>query len=115
MTDASTITDLYRAFNARNVDAVLAEMAPDVHWPNAWEGGWVRGHEEVRDYWRRQWAEIDPTVDPVAIDVREDGTVAVRVHQVVRDLEGNLMADSEVLHVYRFEGGLIVEMTIDEA
>jgi hypothetical protein len=94
---------------------VLAVLAPDVRWPNGWEGGWVHGHDEVRDYWRRQWAEIDPHVDPVAIDEREDGSVAVRVHQMVRDLAGNQIADNEVLHVYRFEDGLIVEMEIEEA
>jgi hypothetical protein len=90
-------------------------MAPDVRWPNGWEGGYVNGRDEVRDYWRRQWAEIDPTVEPVAVDVQDDGSVAVRVHQVVRDLDGNLMADGEVLHVYRFADGLIAEMSIVES
>jgi hypothetical protein len=90
-------------------------MAPDVRWPNGWEGGYVNGRDEVRDYWRRQWAEIDPTVEPVAVDVQDDGSVAVRVHQVVRDLDGNLMADGEVLHVYRFADGLIAEMSIIES
>jgi ketosteroid isomerase-like protein len=108
------IEDLYRAFNERDVDAVLAALAPDVRWPNGWEGGFVHGHEEVRDYWRRQWAEIDPHVEPVAIDERPDGRVAVRVHQLVRDHEGKVLADAEVLHVYRFADGLITEMTIEE-
>jgi len=114
VSDASSIGALYESFNARDVDAVLAAMTTDVRWPNAWEGGVVRGHEEVRDYWRRQWAEIDPRVDPVAIDERPDGTRAVRVRQVVHDMEGNVIADHEVLHVYRYEGGLIAEMTIEE-
>jgi hypothetical protein len=35
----------YRAFNARDVDAVLAAMHEDVDWPNGWEGGHVHGHE----------------------------------------------------------------------
>jgi hypothetical protein len=115
MADRDRIPALYVAFNARDVDAVLAELAPDVRWPNGWEGGFVTGHDGVRDYWRRQWAEIDPHVEPTQMDEREDGTVAVRVHQVVRDLDGNTLADNEVVHVYRFERGLVVEMTIEEA
>jgi len=31
--------DIYRAFNARQVELLLAHMTPDVDWPNAWEGG----------------------------------------------------------------------------
>lgn len=115
MADSDAIPALYAAFNARDIDAALAGMAPGVHWPNGWEGGWVDGHDEVREYWRRQWAEIDPRVDPVAIDERPDGSLAVRVHQVVRDRDGKLMVDGEIVHVYRFEDGLVVEMTIEEA
>jgi hypothetical protein len=33
----------YAAFNARDIDAVLAQMTADVDWPNAWEGGRVQG------------------------------------------------------------------------
>jgi hypothetical protein len=33
-------------------------------WPNAWEGGWVKGRDGVRHYWQRQWAALDPHVDP---------------------------------------------------
>ncbi len=50
---------LYERFNARDIDGVLAHLASDVDWPNGWEGGYVKGHDEVRDYWTRQWAEID--------------------------------------------------------
>ena len=49
---------LYAAFNAREIDAVLGAMHADVDWPNAWQGGRVHGHEEVRDYWTRQWTAI---------------------------------------------------------
>lgn len=58
------LEQLYERFNARDIDAVLAHFARDVEWPNGWEGGYVRGHDEVRDYWTRQWAELDATVTP---------------------------------------------------
>src|SRR3712207_8500149 len=66
---------LYRAFNARDVDTVLAAMAPDVDWPNGWQGGRVVGHDAVRRYCARQWAEIRPRVEPTGIRERPDGTV----------------------------------------
>ena len=106
------LTDLYAAFNARDVDSVLHTMAPDVVWPNGWEGGVVRGREEVRAYWTRQWAEIDPTVEPVDFRREQDGRVAVTVRQVVRDLAGTVIAEGHVRHVYRFADGLVQDMEI---
>ncbi|MDQ2842107.1 MAG: nuclear transport factor 2 family protein, partial [Acidobacteriota bacterium] len=50
------LLQLYAAFNARNIDAVLPALHPDVDWPNGWEGGRMRGRDAVRAYWTRQWA-----------------------------------------------------------
>jgi hypothetical protein len=104
----------YDAFNARDVDAVLAGMHDDVDWPNAWEGGRVRGREAVRAYWARQFAAIDPRVTPVAFAMRRDGTVAVDVHQVVRSLDGAVLSDGRVVHVYAFRDGLVERMDVEE-
>ena len=60
------LTEAYRGFNAREIDAVLALMHSDVDWPNGMEGGRVHGHQQVRDYWTRQWGMINPRVDPVS-------------------------------------------------
>jgi hypothetical protein len=106
---------LYEAFNARDIDATLAGTSEDVDWPNGWQGGREQGHEAVRAYWMRQWAEIDPHVDPVSIITRPDGRVAVDVHQVVRDLRGELLSDDRVVHVYELRDGLVVRMDIEEA
>jgi ketosteroid isomerase-like protein len=106
------LTRAYAAFNARDIDGVLAAMHPDVDWPNGWEGGRVRGHEQVRDYWTRQWAAIDPTVEPVGFWTDREGRTVVSLHQVVRDLHGRVMSDGMVAHVYRIEDGLIRSMEI---
>ena len=63
VTASDLLTATYRAFNARDIETVLAVMAPDVDWPNGMDGGRMRGHQAVRDYWTRQWTVIDPTVD----------------------------------------------------
>jgi ketosteroid isomerase-like protein len=104
----------YTNFNARNIDAVLALMHPDVDWPNGMEGGRVHGHSEVRDYWTRQWGLLDPHVEPKAFETEESGRTAVSVHQVVRDLSGKLLVDQMVEHVYLIEEGLIRSMEIRE-
>ena len=107
------LTEVYLDFNARRIDAVLARMHPNVDWPNGMEGGRVRGHDEVRAYWTRQWSLIDPHVAPLKIEPDETGRTVVEVHQVVRDLEGKVLADRIVRHVYRVRGGLIERMDIE--
>jgi ketosteroid isomerase-like protein len=102
----------YAAFNARDVDAVLAAMHPDVDWPNGMEGGRLLGHDAVRAYWIRQWALIDPRVEPTGFAVEADGRVAVQVCQVVRDHAGRLLREDTVQHVYTVRDGLIVTMEI---
>jgi ketosteroid isomerase-like protein len=105
---------MYAAFNARDIDALLEQMTPDVDWPNAWEGGRVHGHAEVRDYWNRQWSVIDPSVEPVAFNVRPDGRVAVEVDQLVRGSDGAVLSEGRVVHVYTFRDGLIARMDVEE-
>jgi len=105
---------VYAAFNARDVDTVVATMHPDVDWPNAWEGGRVLGHDAVREYWRRQFAAIDPRVEPRGFTLTDDGRVAVEVDQVVRSRSGELLAESTVTHVYAFRDGLVERMDVVE-
>jgi hypothetical protein len=114
MADVKTlIEEAYSAFNKRDIDGALALMTPDVSWPKASEGGKVVGKEEVRAYWTRQWAEFDPHVEPLAITEGDGGKVHVRVHQLVKSLQGNVLSDSEVLHVFTMNTGLIAAMDLE--
>src|SRR4051794_38097492 len=103
---------LYERFNARDIDAILPSLTQDVEWPNAWEGGYVRGREAVRDYWTRQWREIDGRVTPKEFAARADGRVDVTVHQVIKNLEGELVSESAVRHIYRLRHGQVEHMEI---
>ena len=105
----------YQAFNARDIDTILVMMHPDVDWPNGMEGGRVNGQENVRRYWMRQWGILEPHVEPVGIEEDEARRSVVRVHQVVRDLAGNLVVDQFVEHVYTIRDGRIERMDIREA
>jgi hypothetical protein len=102
----------YTSFNARDLGGVLRLMHTDVDWPNGMEGGRVHGHAGVRDYWTRQWGMMDPHVEPVGFATDDAGDTVVSVHQVVRDLEGKVLMDQMVTHVYSLEDGLIRRMEI---
>ncbi len=102
----------YAAFNARDIDAALALMTPDVAWPRAFKGGFVRGPEEVRAYWTEQWSEINGRVEPISFHPEDAGHILVGVHQVVRDLAGAVLADEHVGHRFTFEHGLIQAMEV---
>jgi len=109
------LTDVYAAFNRRDIEAVLKALHPDVDWPNAWEGGRVHGRDAVRAYWERQFEEISGQVEPVGFSEEDGGEVVVEVHQVVHDTRsGELLSDSRVRHRYRFEDGLVVRMDVLE-
>lgn len=103
----------YSAFNARNIDAILQFMHPDIKWPRAWEGDYANGHDEVREYWQRQWSEIYPIVTPVGFRELGDDTLEVTVRQIVKDLEGSILFDGTVKHVYYIHDDLICQMDIE--
>ena len=108
------IKKAYNAFNERNIDAALATMQPNVQWSKAWEGGYISGHEEIKKYWTRQWTEINPHVEPIGFSERPNGSLEVNVHQHVKELNGTLLFDGNVKHIYSFKDGLIMKMDIEK-
>ncbi len=115
MADTKTvIRQAYSAFNKRDINGALALMTQDVSWPKASEGGKVIGKEEIRAYWTRQWGEFDPSVEPLSIIEEDGGKARVRVHQLVRGLQGGVLSDSEVLHVFTMKSGLIAAMDLGD-
>jgi hypothetical protein len=116
MADTNTIIEqAYSAFNQRDIDGALALMTQDVSWPKASEGGGkVVGKEEIRAYWTRQWGEFDPHVEPLAMTEEDGGKTRVRVHQLVKSLQGDVLSDSEVLHVFTVNSGLIAAMDLGD-
>ena len=104
----------YAAFNRRDIDAALAAMHPQVEWPNGMEGGTLHGHRAVREYWIRQWGMINPRVEPLSFEEDGTGRVIVKVHQVIRDLQGTVIVDRMVCHAYAFEDELVKRMEIQE-
>ncbi len=98
---------VYERFNARDMEAVLAALDPDVVWANGMDGGYVYGRDGVRAYWTRQWAMIDPHVEPAGFSAGPGGEITVEVHQVVHDLDGKKLIDQMVGHIFHFKNGLV--------
>ncbi len=115
MKETKTIIEqAYFAFNKRDIEGALALMTQDVSWPKASEGGKVVGKEEIRAYWTRQWSEFDPHVEPLAMTEEDGGKICVRVHQLVKSLQGNTLSDSVVLHIFAMKSGLISAMNLGD-
>ena len=105
---------MYEAHARRDIEAALSLLTADVTWPDVARQTTLRGHDEARRYWTDQFATLDPRVTPVDVAVVGD-EVRVSVHQVVRDLSGNLLHEGSVVHVFRFEAELIAAMRIEPA
>lgn len=107
------LTQLYEAFNRRDIEAVLVALHPDVDWPDVIEGKRRHGRDDVRDYWVDQFKLIRSEVTPLAFEDLPDSRVRVLVSQTVRGLDGQLWSDGKVEHLYSFDGDLITRMDVD--
>jgi hypothetical protein len=112
MSTHNILAEAYSAFNDRNIERALEAMHPDVDWANGVEGGYLHGHQAVREYWTRQWMQIDPHVEPQRFTTDDAGRTVVDVRQVVRDLTGRVLSDQMVQHVYETQDGLVTRMEI---
>lgn len=105
---------LYDAFNKGELETILSVMHPDVKWANGVEGGFVYGREAVREYWTNQYKVIQVQLETLKFETDENDRNIVTVHQIVRDLQGNLLADTTVEQIFTLENGLIVLYEIGE-
>ena len=100
----------YAAYNRQDGAALLALVSEDVDWPDG--SARLHGKAELQAYWTRQWAMTRTHDEPVEItDLSPDRSV-VRVRQVVRTLDGTKISEGSFDHLYRFQGGLIERMDI---
>jgi hypothetical protein len=105
--------ELYRDFNDRDIGSVIARMTENVKWANGMDGGYVYGHNGVKEYWTRQFTMVSSNVTPLEID-QGGGMVKIKVHQVVHDVGGNLLADEMVYHFFKLVDYKIAEFDIGE-
>jgi hypothetical protein len=109
------LQNLYDAFNKREIEIIISLMRPDVKWANGLEGGFVHGRDAVREYWTNQFKTIQPELETLNFETDEKNRNIVTVHQIIRDLQGNLLADATVQQIFTIENGLISLYEIGEA
>ena len=108
------LQNLYDAFNKREIETIISLMRPDVKWANGLEGGFVYGCDAVREYWTNQFKDIQPELETLKFETDEKNRNVVTVHQIIRDLQGNLLADATVQQIFTIENGLISFYEIGE-
>jgi hypothetical protein len=108
------LQNLYDAFNNREIETIISFMRPDVKWANGVEGGFVYGRDAVREYWTNQFKDIQPELDTLKFETDENNRNVVTVHQVIKDLQGNLLADATVQQIFTIKDGLISLYEIGE-
>ena len=108
------LQSLYDAFNRREIEMIISFMRPDVKWANGVEGGFVYGSDAVREYWINQFKNIQPELETLKFETDENNRDVVTVHQVIKDLQGNLLADTTVKQIFTIEDGLISLYEIGE-
>jgi hypothetical protein len=102
---------LYQNFNSRKIELVISQMSENVRWANGMDGGYVYGHNGVRNYWERQFETVSSNVTPLDIKM-ENNLIEIKIHQVVHDLKGSLLADEYVYHYFCLSDNKITDFDI---
>ncbi|MBP7704466.1 MAG: nuclear transport factor 2 family protein [Caulobacter sp.] len=106
--ESALLTSLYDALSRQDVDGVMSYMHAEIDWPNTFDGGRIKGLEAMRAYWIRQFGVIRPTVSPIEITRRPDGSVIVKLVYAAHALDGRLWEEEVRGNLFRFKDGLIV-------
>jgi hypothetical protein len=103
------LQSLYAAFNNRELETIISVMHPDVKWANGVEGGFVCGRDAVREYWTNQYRVIQVQLETLKFETDEKNRNVVTVHQIVKDLKGNLLADMTVKQIFTIENDSLAQ------
>jgi uncharacterized protein YndB with AHSA1/START domain len=107
--DRQLLQSLYEAFNNRELETIISVMHPDVKWANGVEGGFVYGRDAVREYWTNQYKVIQVQLETLKFETDENNRNVVTVHQIVKDLQGNLLADMTVKQIFTIENDALAQ------
>jgi hypothetical protein len=86
-----------------------------VKWANGLEGGFLYGRDAVREYWTNQFKMIQAELETLKFETDEKNRDVVTVHQIIRDLQGNVLADATIQQIFTIEDGLISVYEIGES
>jgi hypothetical protein len=69
----------------------------------------VYGRDAVREYWTNQYNVIQVQLETLKFETDENNRNVVTVHQIVRDLQDNLLADMTVQQIFTIEDGALAQ------
>jgi ketosteroid isomerase-like protein len=102
------LSRFYKALDAKDVDALMALVHPDVDFQAQLEGDdRLHGAAAVRNYYVRVLGLVIVESTPTAFHARPDGRMEVRTHHHVTSLDGALWHDGLVDYSFDFRDGLI--------
>lgn len=111
MADARAVIDaLWPALTARDIDAVVALLHPDIDWQDTMNGGRRVGRDAVRAYLSEVMATVVIVSTPIDVMPSEPDRYLARVNHVVRNRDGQLWGQEIVSHVLLLRDGLIVRV-----
>lgn len=102
----------YTAWNARDHATAKKALAPNVEWPDQFDGKTLVGPEAVAAYWQLRWMEFNPHKELIHFEVGKDGHLVLTLVQTLHLANGALISRGLVRHVFQFERGLIRRMWI---
>jgi len=109
---SAVLVEVYAAFNARDLERMGRAFHVEVEWPDLLEGGVLHGRQTVVDYFRRQFALMQPEAEIIDITPVGEDQAIVHVQYAVRDAQGGLWSDTQARLRFTFADGLIRRMAI---
>lgn len=101
----------YAAFNRHDVETALEHFDPEIEWPDMLAGRTLRGRDQVREHWLRQFALVRSAVEPQ--EAAHGGELAALfVDQRVTELASGRKQSGRVVHLWAFEGETPVRMEV---
>ncbi len=71
------------------------------------DGGFVCGRDAVRQYWNALFKTVQPQFEPLKYETDEEGRNVITVRQIVKDLQGETLAEMTVQQIFTIENGLV--------
>lgn len=105
------LSALHRAIEDHDIEALVALFHPEARIPDSLDQGLLVGHQEIRAYFLRQFAEMQVGATLLWVHPLPDDRADAIIHVTVHNPQGDFRWEGQVAASYRLDQGLIAEMT----
>ncbi len=106
------LRDSYAAFNSGDLELAAGILANDVEWPDQLEGTMLVGRDATIAYWKRLLGLQRHEYEVVHCQPDQHGDLVISLLRKVYALNGQLISNGLIRHVYRFRCGKVVRMQV---